>query len=336
MVDFGFDRALPGFLDLARIGDGDVLLEPIGDGHSNLTYLMRRGDIKAVLRRPPRGELAKSANDVLREASILASLEGSLPVPLILASCDDPGVIGAPFFIAEYIEGTVIGTDLPAPFVAERDAAEIAHLTVKTLAQVHAVDLAATGLDGVGRPTGYLARQLRRFGRLLEHNATRPLPDLESVGRWLADGLPASSEATLVHGDFRLGNLMFGPGPRVAAVLDWEMATIGDPLADLGYLTATWAEAEDPPNPMLDLSAVTRDPHFPNRQELADSYATLTGRSIDDLHWYQVLALWKSAIFLEGSYRRFIAGDSEDPYFGQLGDGVLALGRAASNLAHSA
>jgi aminoglycoside phosphotransferase (APT) family kinase protein len=322
--------ALVDFLDAVGLGAGSVAMEPIGDGHSNLTYLLRRDGLRAVLRRPPLGDLSPSANDVLREARILAALDGALPVPSILATCDDPAVLGAPFFVAEFVDGTVLGpaARLPEPFAAGRDAAEIARLAVQTLADLHAVDLPATGLDRVGRPGGYLSRQLWRFGELLASNATRPLPELESVGDWLADNQPASPAATLVHGDFRLGNLLFASGPRVAAVLDWEMATVGDPLADLGYLTATWAGPSDPPNPMLELSEATRDPSFPDRDELAATYAKLTGRSLEDLRWYQVLAAWKSAIFLEGSYRRFTAGDSEDPYFGRLDVGVPALARA--------
>ncbi|MDX6623355.1 MAG: hypothetical protein QOE75_1287, partial [Solirubrobacterales bacterium] len=187
-----------------------------------------------------------------------------------------------------------------------------------------------------GRPDGYLARQIKRFGGLLETNATRPLPELEQVSEWLGANLPDSPAPTVVHGDYRLGNVMFAPRePRLVAILDWEMATIGDPLADVGYMTATWSASADPANAVSDLSPVTRRPGFPGRDDLARRYAERSGRSVDALHWYQVLALWKAAIFLEGNYKRFVAGTTADPYYAELEQGVPALARAALERAHS-
>jgi aminoglycoside phosphotransferase (APT) family kinase protein len=205
----------------------------------------------------------------------------------------------------------------------------MAEQAVATLVALHSVDVAASGLDLFGRPSGYLERQLRRFSQLLEHNATRPLPDLERVTEWLARNRPESPGVAFVHGDYRLGNLMFDDAAGIAAVLDWEMATTGDPLADLGYLTATWAEGDEEPNPMHELSRVTRIAGFPGRDALAQSYAEATGLPLDALPWYQALALWKSAIFLEGSYGRYLDGASSDAYFARLGEGVPAIGRAA-------
>lgn len=320
---------LRGYLDQHGIGGGELTAEPIGDGHSNLTYLLRRSDEKFVLRRPPRGDLAPSANDVVREARIVAALAGRLPVPKVLSICESEEVIGAPFFVSSYVDGAVLVDRLPRCLDSADAGAEIGRIAIEILGRLHSVDLLATGLESVSRPTGYLERQLRRFGDLLERNATRPLPELETVGEWLVANRPESGASTLVHGDYRLGNLMFARGPRLVAVLDWEMATVGDPLADLGYCTATWAQPGDPPDPMLELSAVTTLPGFPSRDALADLYAELTGRSLDSLPWYEALAVWKAAIFLEGSYARFRAGDSTDPYFARLDQGVPALGRAA-------
>jgi aminoglycoside phosphotransferase (APT) family kinase protein len=201
---------------------------------------------------------------------------------------------------------------------------------VDGLLRLHAIDYEAAGLADFGRSEGYLERQMKRFGGLLELNATRPLPDLERVAEWLAANLPDSPPARLVHGDYRLGNVMFArQEPRLVAVLDWEMATIGDPLADLGYMTAMWSQDGDLPNPVGDLSAVTRRPGFPSREELARRYADAGGHSLDALPWYQALALWKAAIFLEGSYKRYREGTTDDPYFAGLGEGVEALGRLA-------
>ncbi|MBS1677511.1 MAG: phosphotransferase family protein [Actinobacteria bacterium] len=309
-------------------------VEEIGGGHSNLTFLLRFEDREdLVLRRPPLGPLAPSANDVLREARLLEAIRHlGVPVPEVVGTCEDPDVIGAPFYLMRFIDGAVLGTSLPPAYGG--DAGEpVAVALVEALVRVHRVDAGEPRLAGFGRPEGYLERQLRRFRSLLEANATRPLADLEAVADWLDDNCPPERPATLVHGDFRLGNLIFDRArPRLRAILDWEMGTIGDPLADLGYCTAMWAQADDAPNPMLDLSALTRGPGFPGRRRLVELYAERSGRDVSGLTWYQVLALWKAAIFLEGSYGRFLAGKSDDRYFARLGEGVPALGAQALRL----
>jgi aminoglycoside phosphotransferase (APT) family kinase protein len=320
---------LGAYLDSLGIGSGPARLSPIGDGHSNLTFLVEREGARVVLRRPPRGPLPPSAHDVAREARLLSALRPlGTPVPEVLGICEDEGVIGAPFYVMEWVDGHVLTEEMPAGLVGEAEA--IAERLVDGLVELHAVDAGAEGLAGFGRPDGYLARQLKRFGGLYETNATRPLPDLEAVADWLAANLPESPPSTVVHGDYRLGNVMMAPSPtRLAAILDWEMATIGDPLADLGYLTAMWSEPTDPPNPVSDLSSVTRGAGFPGREFLTARYAEQTGRPLDSLPWYQVLAIWKAAIFLEGSFGRFSAGTTADPYFASLESGVPALAALA-------
>ncbi len=322
---------LQAFLDAAGLGAGPIEAEEIGEGHSNVTYLLRRGGEKLVLRRPPRGPLPPSAHDVLREARILEALEPlGYPVPAVLARCEDEGVIGAPFYVMPFVEGHILAGELPPALGGAEGARLIGEQLVDRLVDLHAIDFEAAGLAGLGRPDGYLERQLKRFGGLLEVNATRPLPALERIAEWLAANLPSSPGPTIVHGDYRIGNVMYAPAePRLVAVLDWEMATIGDPLADVGYMTAMWAEAGDPPNPVGDLSEVTRLPGFPTRAELVRRYEEATGLSLAALAWYQVLALWKAAIFLEGSYRRYQAGTTVDPYFAGLGEGVEKLSRLA-------
>lgn len=318
------------FLDAAGLGAGELSAAMVGDGHSNLSFLLRRGEERFVLRRPPRGELAPSANDVLREARVLTALAATpVPVPTVLAVCEDASLIGAPFFVMSFVEGVALGDGLPSGFDSPDVPEAITSALVCALADLHDADLDTTGLAAFGKQDGYLERQLRRFASLLEHNATRPLPDLEAIAEWLQSHRPTTPVATFVHGDYRLGNLMFAAPGHLAAVLDWEMATVGDPLADLGYCTAVWAEPGEEENPMLALSRVTRLPGFRGREWIAERYTTITGRSIDALSWYQVLALWKAAIFLEGSYRRYLTGHSADAYFAQLGEGVPALGRAA-------
>lgn len=317
---------LAAFLDDAALGRGAIEATELGDGHSNVTFLLRRGSERLVLRRPPRGPLPPSAHDVLREARLLRALEPlGLPVPPVLAVCEDDGVIGAPFYVMPFIEGHVLSDSLPPEFgfdAPERIGDEL----VDTLVRLHAIDFEAAGLGDFGRSDGYLERQLKRFNGLLEVNATRPLPDLERVGEWLTENLPESPATTLVHGDYRLGNVMFATTePRLVAVLDWEMATIGDPLADIGYMTAMWSQTDDRPNPVGDLSIVTRLPGFPPADDLARRYTKVTGHPLDALSWYQALALWKAAIFLEGSFKRYLAGTTVDPYFARLGEGVERL-----------
>jgi aminoglycoside phosphotransferase (APT) family kinase protein len=248
----------------------------------------------------------------------------------VLAVAEDPQVIGAPFYVMEVVDGTVATTAVPAALDAEPERRRMADELIDALAEIHAVDWRAGGLEGFGRPTGYLERQLRRFTGLWEHNQTRELPTLDKVTAWLAEHRPESSEATIVHGDYRLGNVMFAPRApaRLVAVFDWELATIGDPLADLGYLVATWAEAGDPDFEVA-LHDVTRQPGFPTRDALIARYEAATGRSMSDLRWYTTLALWKSAIFLEGSYKRRLAGTADDPFFDLLERGVPQLAERA-------
>jgi aminoglycoside phosphotransferase (APT) family kinase protein len=324
------------FLDDQGLGAGPVDMAPIGEGHSNLTYLIRRGGDAWVLRRPPHGPLPPSAHDVLREAHLLTALhDQEVRTPRVLAVCPDEAVIGAPFYVMERIEGDVITNALPQPL--EDEGARIADELIDALVELHAVDWRACGLDGFGKPTGYLDRQLRRFGGLWEHNRTRELPLLDRVAAWLREHVPASPEATIVHGDYRLGNTMFAPGApaRLVAIFDWELATIGDPLADLGYLAATWAQPGDPENTLLSLGAVTRRPGFPTRAELVARYEQRCGRAMSDIRWYMTLALWKSAVFLEGSYKRRLAGTTEDAFFDRLERGVPEIAERAAEIAYS-
>jgi aminoglycoside phosphotransferase (APT) family kinase protein len=326
------------FLDRHGLGEGQIHASPIGDGHSNVTYLIARGETELVLRRPPRPPLPPSAHDVLREARLLRALRDTpARVPLVLAVCEDPATIGSPFYVMERIEGEVMVTSIPDALDVPAQRRRIADQLIEALAEIHAVDWRAAGLEGFGKPTGYLERQLRRFTGLWGVNKTREIPAVERVGSWLAENLPQSGAATIVHGDYRLGNTIFAPEQpaRLAAVLDWEMATIGDPLADLGYLCMMWTEKDDPAGGLREaLGAITRREGFPTRAQLIDDYERHTGRSMRDLRWYTTLALWKSIVFMEGNYKRAIAGSTDDPYLKSFGEGVLELARQAEAVAH--
>ena len=322
---------LEAFLDDRGLGSDPIEAERIGEGHSNITYLLRRGDEVFVLRRPPRPPLPPSAHDVLREARLLSAVEGKLRTPAVLATCDDEAVLGVPFYVMEHMHGTVITNAIPAPIDNPEGRAQIADELIGALVDVHSLDWRACGLEGFGKPTGYLDRQLRRFTGLWEHNKTRELPLVEELYAWLAENKPESPEATIVHGDFRLGNTMFAEESpaRLVAIFDWEMATIGDPLADLGYMTATWSQRDDKLNTMFQLSSVTHGEGFPTRDGLVARYEELSGRSMSDLRWYQALALWKSAVFMEGNYKRSLAGTTDDEYLKLFDKGVPMLADAA-------
>jgi len=328
---------LRAFLDAHDLGAGEIRASPIGDGHSNVTYLIERDDCEVVLRRPPRPPLPPSAHDVLREARLLRALRDTpARVPEVLAVCEDEATIGAPFYVMQRVDGEVIVASVPPALDTPEQRRRIGEQLIDALVEIHGVDWRAAGLEGFGKPTGYLERQLRRFGGLWELNKTREIAAVESVGGWLSENLPSSAEATIVHGDYRLGNTMFASAApaRLEAVLDWEMATIGDPLADIGYMCMMWSEAGDPNEGLrAHLGNVTRAEGFPTRAELIALYEERSGRPVGDVRWYVTLALWKSVVFMEGNYKRAVAGTTDDPYLKAFGEGVLELASRAEEVA---
>ena len=307
----------------------DLSATPFTEGHSNVTYALSTG---VVLRRPPRGPLPPSAHDVLREARLLGALQATaVRAPRVLAVCDDERVIGAPFYVMEEMRGRVITTEMPPALDNPEQRRQVAEELVAGLAELHAVDYSTLGLEGFGKPTGYLERQLRRFNGLWEHNRTREIPEFEQVSQWLAANMPESPPATIVHGDYRLGNTMFrveAPA-RMVAIFDWEMATIGDPLADVGYMMMHWSQPDDPPSSKFNLQSVTVREGFPTRRELVAGYEWVSGRSVRELDWYVTLALWKAVAFMEGNYKRAISGSTDDPYLKAFGAGVIELAQRA-------
>jgi aminoglycoside phosphotransferase (APT) family kinase protein len=308
---------LEAWLDARGLGAGPLRTTPLPGGHSNVTMLLARDNLEVVLRRPPRPPLPLGAHDILREARLLQGLEPTdVPVPRILAVCESDGVLGAPFALMSYVPGYVIEGTLPPALDAAAERRRAAESFIDTLVAVHAVDVERAGLTWLGRPGHYLERQLRRFSGTWEISRTRALTAMTELERRLRAGLPVPGETTLIHGDVRLGNAIFAPDPpaRVAALLDWEMATLGDPLADLGYLIAAWTDVGQSAPPMFHLSPATAADGFPTVTELIARYRRATGRAVENLGWYTALARWKAAVFMEGNYRRALSGNSDDPF----------------------
>lgn len=299
--------ALERFLDGAGLGHGAVEAVRIGEGVSNVTFVVTRAGFEGVLRRPPRPPFPARAHDVLREVRLLTALRrSSARVPRVLAACEDSSVLGVPFYLMERIEGRVLAYTLPDEFRAADARRRIAEEFVDALAELHRVDVEAPQLTEFVRPESYSLRQLRVYSRIWDEQLHRPNRTADAVRDLLWARVPSPTERSVVHGDYRLGNVMFGPEapPRLVAVLDWEVASIGDPAYDLGYLLATYPEPSDDSGYLLDFAAFAALPGFPTRAELIDRYEHAVGRSVGDLRWHVALANWRTAVGLESFYQR--------------------------------
>jgi aminoglycoside phosphotransferase (APT) family kinase protein len=316
---------------------GPFEIERLGEGLSCLTFALRGQGWEVVLRRPPRGKLPPTAYDVTREYRVMRALSDTgaeVPVPRPLALCRDPSVIGAPFYLMEPVWGTVVRSELPEVLSTTPARRAISEHLVDTLAALHAIDSTSVGLEDFGKPDGYLERQLRRMGELWDRARSRDIPEIDEVGRWLADHLPTQRGSTILHGDYKLDNVILSltSPPRIRAVVDWEMSTLGDPLADLGWLLYFWFEREEA---ALDLpvATVTDRDGFLHRAELLERYAAKTGRPSEHIRWYMALAGWKIAIIMEGAYRRYLAGVADHPAYVRLERAVPALAHRAQEAA---
>jgi aminoglycoside phosphotransferase (APT) family kinase protein len=324
------------FLDEHGLGSGELRARRIGEGGgSNFTFLLERESGRYVLRRPPRPPLPPSAHDVVREARLQLALReaGFTRLPTIVAVCEDESLLGVPFYVMEELEGVVPTEALPPGLESEASRRALGDDLVDALVEIHAADVTTPALAAFARPGSYNERQVRRFGQLWEINKTRDLPAVDEVGVRLAATVPEPLPSRVVHGDFRLGNTMVGPGDptRIVAVLDWEMGAIGDPRADVGYLLATYSEPGGPPNP-LGTSPVTALSGFPSRADLVERYAGRSARHVEPLAWFEALALWKAAIFCEAIYGRYVRGElgAEDTRAARFEQGVPYLAQAAA------
>ena len=310
-----------------------VTLEQFPGGHSNLTYLVRAGTFEYVLRRAPLGPVAPKAHDMAREYRLLAKVHPLFSAaPNVYLLCEDASVIGSVFFLMERRRGVILRDRVPAALQAEPDfGARVSSAFVDCLVDLHAIDIERHGLTALGRPDGFIARQVTGWSDRWNRSKTEELPEMEAVMRWLADSIPESGPATLVHNDFKLDNVMLDPADpgRVEAVLDWEMATVGDPLADLGLTLCYWTLGSASAGERASISAGAG---WFSRDELVERYAARTGRDVSRVRYYEVLGVFKLAVILRQIYFRYVRGQTRDERFRNFGERVRGLVKTAAGL----
>lgn len=312
-------------------GDAPLTFSFISGGRSNLTYKAENSNGTWVLRRPPLGHVLPTAHDMGREFRVLSGIARvDFPSPKPVALCEDNEVNDYPFYVMNHCEGVIIVDQIPAGFADDGAARkEIGHALVDTLVRLHSIDYTSVGLGEFGRPEGYLERQVRRWSQQWDRSETRPIAEMAELIRRLQNSIPPSPAPTIVHGDYRLGNMMLDPkNPRrVVAVLDWEMATLGDPLSDLGYTLGYWGDMSDTPEYLQarTASAVTAQPGFHTRAELVAEYARISGRDVSAIEWYEIFATYKLAVIVEGIHARFLAGET-------VGEGFEGYGKRTEDL----
>ena len=330
-------------LDLARLEpfllqhfpgcSGLVRVEQFPSGHSNLTYLVRLGPRELILRRPPFGSRVKSAHDMGREFRVLSKLHAAYPpAPKVLAYCDDDGVLGAPFYLMEPIHGVILRRDPPAdmPFSAEM-AQRLSETFIDNLARLHALDYEAVGLGDLGKPHGYLERQVRGWTERYFGSKTDELPEVDRVSEWMMERMPATGGAALIHNDYKYDNVVLDPAnlTEIIGVLDWEMCTIGDPLSDLGTTLAYWVDPEDGEGLQKIRWCPSTYPGSLSRARLAERYARASGRDVSNLVFYLVFARFKVAVIVQQIYFRYRQGLTKDARFSGMAEVVQTLMRGA-------
>ncbi|QYJ17275.1 hypothetical protein Rxycam_03117 [Rubrobacter xylanophilus DSM 9941] len=317
--------------------EGGLEIRQFPSGASNLTYLLRIDGWEAVLRRPPFGPVPPKAHDMRRESHILKRLHRVYPLaPRPYFFCDDESVIGAPFYVMERRRGVVVDDAFPeGTEVTPGLCRGISHTVVDTLVELHAVDPEEAGLSDIGRPEGFLERQVGGWISRWERARTEEVPEAAPLARWLSSRIPESPPPTIIHNDFKLNNMILDPEDltRVRAVLDWEMATVGDPLFDLGVSLSYWAQHDDPPELQAVLPTVTStSPHFMTRAEFIERYAEKSGRDLSGMRWYVIFGYFKLAVILQQIYQRWHRGQTKDPRFADFDERVKNVLRHAHRL----
>lgn len=335
-------------LDIARLArfleehlgaPGFVSVDQFPSGHSNLTYLVRVGDKEFVLRRPPFGSKVRGAHDMAREYRVLSKLHAIYPLaPKAVFYCDDPSVLGASFYLMEPIRGMIIRRDTPpgAAFTPEA-ARRLSEAFVDNLARLHGLDYAGVGLADLGKPQGYLERQVKGWIERYYNSKTHELPEVERISGWLTAHLPATCGASLIHNDYKYDNLVLDANDltRIVGVLDWEMCTVGDPLTDVGTALAYWTDPQDPDELQEIRNAPTTLPGTLTRAQLIERYAISTGADARDMVFYLAFARFKVAVIIQQIYYRYAQGLTQDARFATLPKRIHALLRASWHGAES-
>ena len=311
---------------------GEPELSQFGRGYSNLTYLARFGSRELVVRRAPPGVAIKSAHDMGREVRILSALAPTWPkAPRPIASCDDATVIGTPFYVMERARGVILRAKVPEGLALDRPTMRrVSEATCDTLAEIHGIDWKSVGLGDLGKPAGYIERQVRGWSERYAKAKTDDVPQIERLVGWLQEHQPRESGATLVHNDFKYDNVVLAPDlSGVVAVLDWEMATIGDPLMDLGTTLGYWIEPDDPPVFQVMVFGPTNRPGNLTRVELVERWSKATGRDASNVLFFYACALFKLAVVAQQLYRRWVDGHTKEERYAAMLEGVRAVATAA-------
>ena len=321
------------------VPEGELEVSQFPSGASNLTYLLKVGDWEGVLRRPPLGPIPPKAHDMGRESGILAKLNSVFPLaPKPYFFCEDESVIGSPFYVMERREGVVLDDSFPEGVEPDEELCRgISRTVVDTLVELHAADVQEAGLGDLGRPDGFLKRQTEGWISRYEKAKTEEIEEVEPLTAWLAGGVPESPPPAIIHNDYKLNNLVLAPEDLtdVRAVLDWEMATVGDPLFDLAVSLSYWIEADDPDELKAVMPTVTATPGFMTRKDLIDRYAESSGRDLSEMHWYVVFGYFKLAGILQQIYARWKNGQTTDERFATFGERVRTLILHAEHLSRT-
>lgn len=336
-ADERFDAArVAEFLRASGVAVDELEVEQFPSGQSNLTFLLRSGAWEAVLRRPPLGPVPPRAHDMAREFRILDRLHPSFPLaPRPYVLCEDPGVIGAPFYVMERRHGLVLDQELPDGWVPDAGLHRaIAESLVRVLVDLHAVDWQSAGLADIGHPDGYMQRQVSGWIERFRRAQTSDVPGVDALTEWLVSNVPVSPAPTVIHNDFKLNNVLLDVADprRLTAVLDWEMTTVGDPLSDLASLVVYWTQPDDA-ELMGGLKSVTCEPGFPSRAEIVEMYASMSGRDVSGLGWYLAFSYFKVGVICQQIYYRWFKGQTHDARFAGLGDVANGLIHKAEELA---